>query len=207
MAKSSTSYIFFSLPVIFYLPLFKAEYNIMSFGAKSNGHTDSTKAFLKAWSYAYSSFNEATIYVPSEKFLVGHVHFNGPCKSRVLIKMKGTLLAPFDYKGSGNKWIVFKNVDGLAIQGGTVDGWGQALWKCKESRGNCPHYAKIKMCNDCISMSDGTRNMWAERISCGPGHGISIGSIGKSYNEKGVQNITVKDTVFTGSDNGLRIKA
>ncbi|KMZ73986.1 Exo-polygalacturonase, family GH28 [Zostera marina] len=273
MAKSFLSFLLFSILVVFYLPLSKAEYNIMSFGAKSNGHTDSTKAFLKASSSACSSSNEATIYVPSGKFLVGHVQFKGPCKSRVLIKMKGTLLAPSDYKGSGNEWIVFKNIDGLAIQGGTVDGRGQALWKCKESGKNCPHGwrsmlfdhsknikiedltsvnskqfhivihstqrvmlrkvtiiapdespntdgisiqkssdvtvldANIKTGDDCISMSGGTRNVWAERISCGPGHGIGIGSIGKSYNEKGVQNITVKDTVFTGSDNGLRIKA
>lgn len=67
--------------------------------------------------------------------------------------------------------------------------------------------SNIKTGDDCISMSAGTRNVWAERIYCGPGHGISIGSIGKSYNEEGVQNITVKDTVFSGSDNGLRIKA
>lgn len=67
--------------------------------------------------------------------------------------------------------------------------------------------ANIKTGDDCISMSAGTKNVWAERISCGPGHGISIGSIGKTKNENGVNNITVKDTEFTGSDNGLRIKA
>lgn len=144
MYSSSLSLLFLSL-LIFYFPLSEAaQYNIMSFGAKSNGRTDSTKALLKAWSSACasSSSNGApTIYIPKGKFLVGHVQFKGPCKSRVLLKMhmEGTLLAPSDYKGSGNEWIVFKNVDGLSIQGGTIDGQGQALWKCKESSGNCPH--------------------------------------------------------------------
>lgn len=35
----------------------------------------------------------------------------------------------------------------------------------------------------------------------------SIGSLGKDYNERGVQNVTVKRTTFRGTDNGLRIKA
>lgn len=35
----------------------------------------------------------------------------------------------------------------------------------------------------------------------------SIGSLGKEYQEKGVQNVTVKTTVFTGTENGLRIKS
>ncbi|KAG1363691.1 putative Polygalacturonase [Cocos nucifera] len=33
-----------------------------------------------------------------------------------------------------------------------------------------------------------------------------IGSLGKEYDEKGVENVTVKSTVFTGTENGLRIK-
>lgn len=34
----------------------------------------------------------------------------------------------------------------------------------------------------------------------------SIGSLGKEYDEAGVENVTVKTTVFTGTQNGLRIK-
>lgn len=34
----------------------------------------------------------------------------------------------------------------------------------------------------------------------------SIGSLGKDYDEAGVENVTVKTTVFTGTQNGLRIK-
>lgn len=35
----------------------------------------------------------------------------------------------------------------------------------------------------------------------------SIGSLGKELNEAGVQNVTVTNAVFSGSDNGVRIKS
>lgn len=34
----------------------------------------------------------------------------------------------------------------------------------------------------------------------------SIGSLGKSLQEGGVQNVTVTQTIFTGTSNGVRIK-
>ncbi|KAF8388634.1 hypothetical protein HHK36_027311 [Tetracentron sinense] len=65
----------------------------------------------------------------------------------------------------------------------------------------------IKTGDDCISVGPGTKNLWIEQIACGPGHGIIIGSLGKETQEPGVQNVTVKTVVFTGTQNGLRIKA
>ncbi|GER27916.1 pectin lyase-like superfamily protein [Striga asiatica] len=64
----------------------------------------------------------------------------------------------------------------------------------------------IKTGDDCISIGPGTRNLWMDQIQCGPGHGISIGSLGRDFNEDGVENVTLVNSVFTGSDNGLRIK-
>ncbi|KAL5718282.1 endo-polygalacturonase [Ranunculus cassubicifolius] len=66
--------------------------------------------------------------------------------------------------------------------------------------------SSIKTGDDCISIGPGTKNLWIENIACGPGHGISIGSLGKSLVEQGVQNVTVKTVTFTGTQNGLRIK-
>ncbi|CAI0548199.1 unnamed protein product [Linum tenue] len=51
--------------------------------------------------------------------------------------------------------------------------------------------------DDCISMGPGARNVWIERVACGPGHGISIGSLGWKFQEPGVQNVTVKRVHFT----------
>ncbi|KAF3329398.1 polygalacturonase-like protein [Carex littledalei] len=69
--------------------------------------------------------------------------------------------------------------------------------------------ANIKTGDDCISIGPGTSHLWIERVNCGPGHGISIGSLGKKgqgLDVDGVQNVTVKTTVFTGAKNGFRIK-
>ncbi|KAJ4954134.1 hypothetical protein NE237_030966 [Protea cynaroides] len=66
--------------------------------------------------------------------------------------------------------------------------------------------ANIKTGDDCISIGAGTSNLLIENIACGPGHGISIGSLGREMEEPGVQNVTVKTVTFTGSQNGFRIK-
>ncbi|XP_061356011.1 polygalacturonase-like [Gastrolobium bilobum] len=64
----------------------------------------------------------------------------------------------------------------------------------------------IRTGDDCISIGPGTSNLWIENVACGPGHGISIGSLGNDLNEPGVQNVTVKTVTLTGTQNGVRIK-
>ncbi|CAL9108094.1 unnamed protein product, partial [Musa textilis] len=51
-------------------------------------------------------------------------------------------------------------------------------------------------------------HLWIERVFCGPGHGISIGSLGKAQGlqEESVRNVTVKTVTFSGTQNGVRIK-
>ncbi|XVF76921.1 hypothetical protein PTKIN_Ptkin13bG0306200 [Pterospermum kingtungense] len=67
--------------------------------------------------------------------------------------------------------------------------------------------SRIGTGDDCISVGPGTSNLWIENVACGPGHGISIGSLGKELEEPGVQNVTVKTVTFTGTQNGVRIKS
>ncbi|BAB21092.1 polygalacturonase precursor-like [Oryza sativa Japonica Group] len=66
--------------------------------------------------------------------------------------------------------------------------------------------ASIQTGDDCISVGPGTSNLRVEHVSCGPGHGISIGSLGKESEEGGVENVTVSGAAFVGTENGLRIK-
>ncbi|EOY19569.1 Glycoside hydrolase [Theobroma cacao] len=250
--------------------------NVLAFGAKPNGKTDSTKAFLEAWNAACGSADSTMIYVPKGRYLLGSMAFKGDCKSpQITIRIDGTLVAPGDYSvlGKSASWLSFEGVSDVSIIGGALDAKGPALWACKTSHTNCPSGAttlsftnsnnvringltsfnsqmfhivingcqnvhiqgvkiiaagnspntdgihvqlstnveiincSIKTGDDCISIGPGTKSLWVERVTCGPGHGISIGSLAKDLKEEGVQNITVRKTIFSGTQNGLRIKS
>ncbi|KAL4653701.1 hypothetical protein ACB092_01G324400 [Castanea dentata] len=60
--------------------------------------------------------------------------------------------------------------------------------------------------DDCISIGDGSSHINISNIDCGPGHGISIGSLGKDGKHETVEFVHVKDVSFTGTTNGARIK-
>ncbi|KAG4119953.1 hypothetical protein ERO13_D11G111900v2 [Gossypium hirsutum] len=60
--------------------------------------------------------------------------------------------------------------------------------------------------DDCISIGSGCYDVDIKNITCGPGHGISIGSLGNHNSRACVSNITVRDSVIKVSDNGVRIK-
>ncbi|GMY22057.1 polygalacturonase At1g48100-like [Fagus crenata] len=60
--------------------------------------------------------------------------------------------------------------------------------------------------DDCVSIGAGCFNVDIKNITCGPSHGISIGSLGVRNSRACVSNITVSDSVIKHSDNGVRIK-
>ncbi|KAK4281876.1 hypothetical protein QN277_013322 [Acacia crassicarpa] len=60
--------------------------------------------------------------------------------------------------------------------------------------------------DDCLSIESGTQNLLASDIACGPGHGISIGSLGETGTEELVSGITVNGAHLSGTTNGVRIK-
>ncbi|XP_074284494.1 polygalacturonase-like [Silene latifolia] len=261
--------------LLFFFIKQNAAKNVVSFGAKPDGRTDSTQAFQKAWSWACSSSRPMTITVPRGKFVVRPTRFTGPCRSRVTISIKGTIVPPPDFRvvAQAGEWIMFYKVNGLTVSGGTFDGMGKAFWSCRQRNAYCYNGAQqsisimwctnvelrgitlinsqrvhisvgnsqnialksltirapsgspntdgihlsrstgitiyncvIKTGDDCISIGDGTRNTWIQRIHCGPGHGISIGSLGNYAQEDGVRNITVTNVVFFKTQNGVRIK-
>ncbi|KAL4284273.1 hypothetical protein GQ457_16G023990 [Hibiscus cannabinus] len=250
-------------------------YNVLNYGAKPDGNSDSTQAMVAAWTLACGSTKAATIYVPPGRFLLRNVVFRGQCKNNAIVfRIDGTLVAPSDYKvlGTGN-WLLFEHVNGVSVYGGILDGQGTGLWACKRSGKGCPsgatslgfsnsknivirgltslnsqlYHIVINGCknvkvdgvgvsasgnspntdgihvqsssdvtvlnsrigtgDDCVSVGPGTNNLWIENVACGPGHGISIGSLGKYAEEAGVQNVTVKTVTFTGTQNGVRIKS
>ncbi|CAM8929444.1 hypothetical protein QQ045_023093 [Rhodiola kirilowii] len=59
--------------------------------------------------------------------------------------------------------------------------------------------------DDCISLSPGSNQVGIHKVVCGPGHGISIGSLGGSNGEV-VSRVRVKNCTFVNTDNGVRVK-
>ena len=134
-----------------------SSYNVVDFGGKGDGTTDSTQAFQTAWTNACASTKKATIYVPRGRYCLQNVTFSGPCKNKAIIfRIDGSMEAPSDYLVIGNSaaWVVFRHVDGMTILGGSLDGKGAALWACKNSSYNalCPTGATVcKLTNQFVS--------------------------------------------------------
>ncbi|KAK2653206.1 hypothetical protein Ddye_013062 [Dipteronia dyeriana] len=64
----------------------------------------------------------------------------------------------------------------------------------------------IRTGDDCISIVSGSQNVQVEDITCGPGHGISIGSLGAGKSKATVSGVLVNGAKLSGTTNGVRIK-
>lgn len=256
-------------------------FQVNDFGAAGDGITDDTKSFKDVWDMACSSPSHAKIVIPAGySFLVRHINFAGPCRSKVSIRIAGTILAPKDPEVwddlNPRKWLYFFRVKHLTVEGGgIINGMGQEWWarSCKVNRTNPCHHAptaltfhkcnnlkvknikifnsqqmhlaftgckhvtvsqlvvkspgdspntdaihissstqvNVKDCtigtgDDCISIVGNSSRIKVKNIVCGPGHGISIGSLGKSNSFSQVYNVHVNRASISNTENGVRIK-
>nr|XP_011470459.1 PREDICTED: probable polygalacturonase At3g15720 [Fragaria vesca subsp. vesca] len=60
--------------------------------------------------------------------------------------------------------------------------------------------------DDCIAINSGTSHVNVTGVLCGPGHGISIGSLGEHGSYSMVEDVQVRKCTFNGTTNGARIK-
>ncbi|KNA19601.1 hypothetical protein SOVF_059980 [Spinacia oleracea] len=60
--------------------------------------------------------------------------------------------------------------------------------------------------DDCVSIGSGCYDVDIRNITCGLGHGISIGSLGNHNSRACVHNVTVRDSLMRETSNGVRIK-
>ncbi|KAK7387610.1 hypothetical protein VNO78_28528 [Psophocarpus tetragonolobus] len=251
-------------------------FNVASYGARGNGKTDDSEAFLKAWKDVCNATQEtATLVIPKLKtFMLQPILFQGPCKpSTINIELQGSMIAPksvnsWKWRNSDRKWVQFSNINGLVINGeGQIDGQGHPWWNSNVSNRppvlqfhscgnlslngtthiNSPkNHISIDMCNgvhisnihiiapmhspntdgidiagssnvliknstietgdDCIAINSGSSLINISGIFCGPGHGISIGSLGQNGDEARVEEVHVRNCTLNGTLNGVRIK-
>ncbi|CAI9777087.1 unnamed protein product [Fraxinus pennsylvanica] len=123
-----------------------ANHDVQSLGAKPDGKTDCTNAFLSAWASACASIEPSTIYVPPRRYLFGATSFAGQlCKNPAITLRIGTLVAQSDYNIIRNSvnWIKLERVTRVSVLGGILDGQGTNLWVCKNSSKNCPNGATL----------------------------------------------------------------
>ncbi|KAF5179379.1 Exopolygalacturonase [Thalictrum thalictroides] len=267
----------FGHPVAVVKPL-QTIFNVLAYGAKPDGKTDSTNAFQAAWEATCKHPEPARLVIPGGVFLVRQVKFEGPCnnKSPIYIQLRGIVKASIDTSTyTEPEWITFEKIVGLNLNGGgTFDGQGPAVWpkhdcmsqaKCasrainlkfrnitnarigritsKDPKGfhmcinGCNNFrakaleitapgdspntdgihvshsndvtiakSVISTGDDCISIIQGVNRIKIADVVCGPGHGISVGSLGKYKNEEDVHDVLVKNCTLIGTKNGVRIK-
>ncbi|XP_020690093.1 polygalacturonase At1g48100 [Dendrobium catenatum] len=68
------------------------------------------------------------------------------------------------------------------------------------------HHCNLSCGDDCISIQTGCNGVKIHNVNCGPGHGISIGGLGRDNTKACVSNITVQDVNMYGTMTGVRIK-
>uniref|UniRef100_A0A0E0LBM6 Polygalacturonase n=1 Tax=Oryza punctata TaxID=4537 RepID=A0A0E0LBM6_ORYPU len=66
--------------------------------------------------------------------------------------------------------------------------------------------ATVACGDDCVSIQDGCSRVLVRGVTCGPGHGISIGGLGKGGSTAVVSDVTVQDVSLVGTSAGVRIK-
>ncbi|KAL2485759.1 Exopolygalacturonase [Abeliophyllum distichum] len=251
-------------------------FDVSKYGAKADGKSDNSQAFIDAWNAACKSTGSAKVVIPKGDFVAGEIVFQGPCTADkpITIEIQGNVLASTDISVySSGIWIMLNEIDGLVVNGGgTINGRGKSSWKSGggnddgsllpvslvfekvtnsemhnlnfvdsmgfhlkvtdsdtitisnvkiSAPGDSPNTDGIHMSSssnvkftdsvvgtgdDCVSIGHGTTNILISGITCGPGHGLSVGSLGKRPEEKDVQGISFINCTLIGTTNGARIK-
>ncbi|XP_065002019.1 probable polygalacturonase At1g80170 [Musa acuminata AAA Group] len=250
-----------------------SNYSVTDFGAKGDGVTDDTKAFLDTWNATCQSSVSSILLIPAGKtFLLNPIVFQGPCQFYVRVQVDGDIIRPSKlWGGKIDHWLLFSHIDQLSIVGsGKIDGQrsSSCFLRAFSSFGFCRSNAQLlptralvadlRLINspqmhlvvgfsstihitgvtitapgdspntdgihiqqshhvnvsdstigtgdDCISIGTGSFHVNVSWVTCGPGHGISVGSLGMNNSRAEVSDIQVGHCNISSTMNGVRIK-
>nr|XP_016511081.1 PREDICTED: probable polygalacturonase At1g80170 [Nicotiana tabacum] len=137
-----------------------------------------------------------------------------PCKSAptalTIHSSSGIRVKGLTFQNSQQMHFVISRSDSVRVNGIMISSPGDSPntdgIHISESTNVVLQDCKIGTGDDCISIVNASSNIKMKTIHCGPGHGISIGSLGKD-DSVGIVTRVVLDTAFLkGTTNGLRIK-
>ncbi|KAG8384839.1 hypothetical protein BUALT_Bualt04G0160100 [Buddleja alternifolia] len=104
----------------------------------------------------------------------------------------------------------FDNCNGVQVFGISISSPGNSPntdgIHLQNSQNVLIHTTSLACGDDCISIQTGCSNVYVHNVNCGPGHGISIGGLGKDGSKACVSNITVRDSTIHDTLTGVRIK-
>ncbi|KAK4357520.1 hypothetical protein RND71_023130 [Anisodus tanguticus] len=165
--------------------------------------------------------DELKLIIPLNKTLLRHP--STPLNSSLSGKMPSIKPTALRFYGSFNVTVTgitiqnsqqchlkFDNCIGVVVYNFTVSSPGDSPntdgIHLQNSKDALIRSSNIACGDDCVSIQTGCTNVYVHNINCGPGHGISIGGLGKGNTKACVSNITVKDVIMQNTMNGVRIK-
>ncbi|KAL0685729.1 hypothetical protein Bca4012_052577 [Brassica carinata] len=214
---------------------FSLSANAREFRITARPGSDITGELSKLFKEACQCVDKSTVLIPKGEFKLGEIEMMGPCKAPIIFVLQGTVRADGNVNGK-DFWVAFRRITNFRLNGGGIfDGEdaknfhinviGAKNLTFEDIRIVAPdespntdgiHVGRsdgikiintnIKTGDDCISVGDGMKNLLVERVTCGPGHGISIGSLGLYGHEEDVTGVKVVNCTLRNTDNGVRIK-
>ncbi|KAH7657156.1 Polygalacturonase protein [Dioscorea alata] len=192
-------------------------YNVLDFGAVGDGQNDDSKAFLEAWGKTCANAGYSTLVIPSGKtFLLSKLMLQGPCKSNlhvqimVFFQCNDLKVKEIKLKDSPGKHLSIDKSIRVEINGVTITSPGDSPNTDGIYLGDSLHVqvigCTIATGDDCIAIGSGCMDINVTQITCGPGHGISIGSLGIDGSTSRVVLVHVFSCNLFNTTNGVRIK-
>ncbi|KAJ7977825.1 Polygalacturonase [Quillaja saponaria] len=136
-----------------------------------------------------------------------------PCKPHKALRFSDSsnlLLRGLRFQNSPKVHVIFSECENVRVEYITIKAPGDSPntdgVHLSKSNNVKIYNSIIGTGDDCVSIVSGCHSVDIKNVTCGPSHGMSIGSLGKGNSKACVKNITVRDSLIAQSSNGVRIK-